>query len=173
MSAKQRDVWFGLIPSTPLGPIWLAASNLGLTVVQVGGTSEELKADLVQMGFTSIYQDDSRLAKPAQQLVEYLHGERTEFDIPIDWTVMTAFQRKVLEKTFEIPYGETRTYAQLAMKVGSPRAARAVGRSQATNPMPLVVPCHRVLGSDGKLHGYGAGEGLPTKSWLLDLEAGS
>ncbi len=88
----------------------------------------------------------------------------------IDWSVLTPFQQKVLQATLAIPYGQTRTYAEIAQQVGKPRAARAVGRAEATNPMPVVIPCHRVIGSDGKLHGYGAGEGLPTKAWLLELE---
>jgi O-6-methylguanine DNA methyltransferase len=77
-----------------------------------------------------------------------------------------------LRATYEIPYGETRTYKQIAEVIGAPGAARAVGRAEATNPMPVVLPCHRVLGSDGKLHGYGAGAGLETKTWLLKLETG-
>jgi methylated-DNA-[protein]-cysteine S-methyltransferase len=72
-----------------------------------------------------------------------------------------------------IPYGHVTTYGDLARQLGVPRAARAVGRAQATNPMPLVIPCHRVIGSDGGLHGYGAGDGLQTKAWLLHLEGAS
>jgi methylated-DNA-[protein]-cysteine S-methyltransferase len=84
--------------------------------------------------------------------------------------LLRPFQREVLQITFEIPYGETRTYSDIAHQMGRERAARAVGRAEATNPMPLVVPCHRVIGSDGKLHGYGGGEGLKTKEWLLKME---
>lgn len=173
MDTNKREAWVSLLPFTPLGPIWLAASNLGLVAVQVGGETAELEADLSRRGFSSISRDDTRLADAMQQLAAYLNGERIHFDFPIDWTGMTDFQRRALQMTFEIPYGETRTYGQIARALGAPRAARAVGRAQATNPMPLVVPCHRVLGADGKLHGYGSGEGLPTKAWLLQLEASS
>jgi len=84
--------------------------------------------------------------------------------------VLRQFQQLVLHATFEIPYGETRTYKEIAGHIGRPRAARAVGRAEATNPMPLILPCHRVIGMDGKLHGYGMAEGLKTKAWLLKLE---
>ena len=86
----------------------------------------------------------------------------------IDWNGVTGFRRAVLEEALRIPRGETRTYGWLAEKVGRPRAARAVGRVMATNPLPIVVPCHRVIGSDGSLRGYGAG--LPMKAALLRAE---
>jgi methylated-DNA-[protein]-cysteine S-methyltransferase len=76
----------------------------------------------------------------------------------------------VLKLVYAIPRGETRTYSEIAHQLRRPRAARAVGRANATNPMPIVIPCHRVIGTDGKLHGYGGGEGLKTKAWLLQLE---
>lgn len=89
---------------------------------------------------------------------------------PIDWSALHPFQRAVLQAVYAIPYGETRTYADIAAQIGREHAYRAVGRANATNPMPLVIPCHRVIGTDGKLHGYGGGEGLKTKEWLLRLE---
>ena len=75
-----------------------------------------------------------------------------------------------MQAVFKIPYGETRTYSEIAVEINRPRAYRAVGRANATNPMPIVIPCHRLIGSDGKLHGYGGGAGLPTKEWLLRME---
>lgn len=92
---------------------------------------------------------------------EYLLGHRQTFNILIDWGVLTPFLEQVLKAT----------YGEIARQVGKPRTVRAVGRAEATNPMPLVIPCHRVLGADGRLHGYGAGEGLKTKAWLLQLES--
>ena len=122
------------------------------------------------MGFNQVVVDQDLLAGPLEQVKEYLSGDRRSFEFPIDWSVLPSFQQSALQATWAIPYGQTRTYAQIAQQVGHPRAARAVGRAEATNPMPLVIPCHRVIGSDGKLHGYGAGDGLKTKSWLLEME---
>jgi methylated-DNA-[protein]-cysteine S-methyltransferase len=114
--------------------------------------------------------DPDKVRDPSRELSEYLTGRRHQFTISIDWSVMWPFQQAALQATFTIPYGETRTYGELATQIGRPRAASAVGRAEATNPMPLVIPCHRVIGADGKLHGYGGGEGLPTKEWLLKME---
>lgn len=103
-----------------------------------------------------------------EQLQALLAG-RALADLPtIDWNGISGFRRAVLEETLRIPAGETRSYGWLAAKVNRPRAARAVGRVMATNPLPLVVPCHRVVGSDGGLHGYGGG--LPMKETLLRAE---
>jgi len=85
---------------------------------------------------------------------------------------MLPFQLAALKATQSIPYGQTKTYAEIACEIGKPQAARAVGRAEATNPIPLVIPCHRVIGTDGKLHGYGGGKGIETKAWLLALESG-
>ena len=98
------------------------------------------------------------------QIKEYLMGKRQEFDLKIDWSVLASdFQRDALRAVFSIPYGETRTYADIAAQIGHPQAFRAMGRANATNPMPLVIPCHRVIGTDGKLHGYGGKGGLKTR----------
>ena len=105
------------------------------------------------------------------QIKEYLTGKRRKFELTIDWLVLASdFQRDALKAVFSIPYGQTRTYAGIAAQIGHPQAFRAVGRANATNPMPLVIPCHRVIGTDGKLHGYGGKGGLKTKEWLLKME---
>ena len=109
----------------------------------------------------------------AQWLVhlrEYLSGKRRAFPLPIAWASLPPFQRAVLRATFALPYGQMRTYGEIAAAIGRPKAARAVGRALATNPMPIVIPCHRVVGHDGRLHGYGGPGGLETKAWLLRLE---
>ena len=100
------------------------------------------------------------------QLVEYLEGKRQVFDLPLD-VRGTPFQRKVYEAVARIPYGHTRSYAEIAREVGQPSAVRAVGSANGANPIPLVIPCHRVIASDGKLGGYGGG--LPLKAKLLEL----
>lgn len=103
-----------------------------------------------------------------QQLDEYFSGQRTTFDLNIDLSATTDFRRVVLEYLATIPYGETRTYTQVAEAVGRARAVRAVGSACATNPVPIVIPCHRVLRSDGSLGGYAGG--LDMKRTLLELE---
>ncbi len=103
-------------------------------------------------------------------LREYFAGSRREFPLEIAWGALPPFQRVVLQAVAAIPYGETRAYGQIAAAIGRPKAARAVGRAVATNPMPIVVPCHRVVGSNGALHGYSGPGGLATKARLLALE---
>ncbi len=105
------------------------------------------------------------------QIKGYLLGERSRFELRLDWSVLASdFQRDALRAVYAIPYGGTRTYAEIAAQIGHPQACRAMGRANATNPMPLVIPCHRVIGTDGTLHGYGGRGGLKTKAWLLKME---
>ena len=114
---------------------------------------------------------ERRQAVPSQldaQLDAYLRGELREFDVPLD-LCGTPFQLLVWGEVLSIPYGQTRPYAAIAADVGRPLGARSVGRANACNPVPIIVPCHRVVGSDGSLTGYGGG--LGSKRWLLDLEA--
>ena len=112
--------------------------------------------------------DPEALAEPARQLAEYFAGERTEFELELR-PAGTAFQQAVWAKLLEIPYGETTSYGALALQLGDPRKVRAVGLANGRNPISIVVPCHRVIGADGSLTGYGGG--LERKRHLLDLEA--
>jgi methylated-DNA-[protein]-cysteine S-methyltransferase len=153
---------------TPLGDLRLAASDLGLIAVEWAAHSSILiPISSVSSGPSSRFQKN---APYARELYEYLNRTRSAFTIPIDWSLFRPFQREALQAVFRIPYGETCTYHDIALEIGRPNASRAVGRANATNPMPIVIPCHRVIGRDGKLHGYGGGEGLRTKEWLLRLE---
>jgi methylated-DNA-[protein]-cysteine S-methyltransferase len=103
-----------------------------------------------------------------RQLKEYFAGRRSEFDLPLA-PEGTEFQREVWKRLQEIPYGETISYGELARRIGNPNASRAVGPANGSNPLPIVIPCHRVIGANGKLTGFGGG--LPTKEALLALEA--
>ncbi|MFC1923609.1 methylated-DNA--[protein]-cysteine S-methyltransferase, partial [Chloroflexota bacterium] len=161
----------GEISSTPLGPIWLAVSERGLVAIEVSPNKDTLISLLNRFDFQQVLVDETKTAAAAHQISQYLQGERETFDLPIDWSVLTPFQEQALRATCAIPYGEVMTYGEIAQQLGNPRAARAVGRAEATNPIPLVIPCHRVIGADGGLHGYGAGAGLETKAWLLELES--
>jgi methylated-DNA-[protein]-cysteine S-methyltransferase len=110
-------------------------------------------------------------AEAVRQLDDYFHGRRRRFELPLAMDTLTPFTAKVLRTLAQVPFGSTLTYGELAALAGYPRAARAVGRVMATNPFPIIIPCHRVLGTDGKMTGYSGGEGIATKQWLLCFEA--
>jgi methylated-DNA-[protein]-cysteine S-methyltransferase len=173
MISAGSSAWMGSVGGTPLGEIWAAMSIQGLVAVEFPSSLDGFTMRLNRMGFDPVEYDPSAVRLVMDQIEAYLGGWLRTFDLPIDWSVVTPFQRLTLQATVAIPYGQTTTYSEIANRINRPRAARAVGRAQATNPMPLVIPCHRVLGVDGRLHGYGAGEGLATKAWLLGLEAGN
>jgi methylated-DNA-[protein]-cysteine S-methyltransferase len=114
-----------------------------------------------------VERDDEILEKTRTQLNEYLQGRRREFDIPV-LIVGTAFQKSIWNELMKVPYGATSTYGQIAEDISSPKAVRAVGNANSANPISIIVPCHRIIGSDGGLVGYGGG--LSVKRRLLDLE---
>ena len=141
---------------TPFGPLWLAAGGGGLTSIAFHGPA----------GAES---EDPLLADAEQQLLAYFAGELERFDVPLS-PRGTDFQRRVWNAVAAIPYGATTTYSAIAATVGSPYACRAVGAANGRNPLPIVVPCHRVIGASGSLTGYGGG--LKVKRALLALETG-
>ena len=169
MKTPAKTISLGELNGTPLGDFRIAVSDLGLVAIEWADAQPELDQYLQRLKSTLI-SNQKKVAPYAKELKEYLQGKRTAFTIPIDWTPFTAFQREALQAVFRIPYGETRTYIDIAREIDRPHAYRAVGAANAMNPMPIIVPCHRVIGMDGKLHGYGGGEGIPTKEWLLKLE---
>ncbi len=162
-------IYIGELNGTRLGDLRLAASDLGLVAVEWEDSQLEFDSYLQRIN-RPIEPNLKKIAPYAKELREYLSGKRNAFTIPIDWSLFRPFQRDALQAVFRIPYGETSTYHDIAIEIGRPNASRAVGRANATNPMPIVIPCHRVIGKDGKLHGYGGGEGLKTKEWLLQME---
>lgn len=113
----------------------------------------------------------SILTEAMGQIVAYLDGSLRKFDLPIDWTAISPFARAIRETCLKIPYATTVTYSQLADQAGHAGKARAVGNVNARNPLPLVIPCHRVVGKDGSLRGYLGPGGVKTKAWLLEMEA--
>lgn len=112
-----------------------------------------------------------QFARLTTQLREYFAGDRSEFDLPLDPPPMSSFAAAVLNETARIPYGQTETYGQIAQHIGRPAAARAVGQALGANPLAILIPCHRVLASDGSLGGYSAPGGVAVKRRLLSLEA--
>jgi len=168
--STSQITYIGVANPTPLGPVWVAVSRNGLVRVEIDTQEPEFLQSLELRGFESFVLSTTKVSKPVKELSEYLDGKRRTFNLRIDWSVMTSFQRRVLKLVSAIPYGETTTYGEIACELGKPRAARAVGQANANNPIPLIIPCHRVIGSDGKLRGYGAAGGIDTKNWLLHLE---
>ncbi|MEX5305138.1 methylated-DNA--[protein]-cysteine S-methyltransferase [Kocuria sp. CPCC 205258] len=155
--------------STPVGVLLLAATEEGL--VRVAYAREDHEAvlqDLARRISPRVLHAPVRLAPAVRQLEEYFAGTRTGFDLPLDRSLSHGFRRLVQEHLPEIGYGRTESYGAVARSVGRPQAVRAVGTACATNPLPVVVPCHRVLRGDGGLGGYVGG--LEAKAALLELE---
>ncbi|MFW3386303.1 UNVERIFIED_CONTAM: methylated-DNA--[protein]-cysteine S-methyltransferase [Kocuria sp. CPCC 205274] len=155
--------------STPVGVLLLAATEEGL--VRVAYAREDHEAvlqDLARRISPRVLHAPARLAPAVRQLEEYFAGTRTGFDLPLDRSLSHGFRRLVQEHLPEIGYGRTESYGAVARSVGRPQAVRAVGTACATNPLPVVVPCHRVLRGDGGLGGYVGG--LEAKAALLELE---
>jgi methylated-DNA-[protein]-cysteine S-methyltransferase len=165
-----QPVAIGMLSSSPIGPLWVALSDMGLMVVDWSMTQSEFTHKLQKRFNMYVVYDKTRTEESLHQLSEYLAGIRRQFTISLDLTRMSPFQSQVLQLTSDIPYGQTSTYKEIAARIGNPRAARAVGRVEATNPIPFIIPCHRVIGSDGSLHGYAGPGGINLKSWLLKLE---
>jgi methylated-DNA-[protein]-cysteine S-methyltransferase len=172
----SRDVAFTVHPS-PIGDLLLAATDQGLALVgfRESGASGETRADaalerLAREVGQRVVRAPERLGAVARQFDEYFAGTRQVFDLPLDLRLAHGFRRVVLDHLLAIGYGRTAGYADVAAAAGNPRAVRAVGSACAHNPVPVVVPCHRVLRSDGSLGGYAGG--LEVKRFLLTLEAG-
>jgi len=169
---ENPRILLGSVLTARLGRIWIAVSPKGLVAVQFGVSSVRFLSSVTRLTRAEPLVGQTQLQSLTRQLKEYAEGRRSAFNLSIDWSVVSSeFQRRALRAVLEIPYGETRTYGQIAAQIGFPLCARAVGRANATNPMPLVIPCHRVIGGDGRLHGYGGSGGLRTKAWLLRMEA--
>jgi methylated-DNA-[protein]-cysteine S-methyltransferase len=167
---KTASTSIGLLPSSPIGPLWVAISDFGVVAVDWDMSQQDFTEKILNQFRTTVAVDEFRTKEALQQISEYLSGIRKQFDLQIDLIGMSPFQKEVLQRTLDIPYGQTLTYKQIAIQLGNSQAARAVGRVEATNPIPLVIPCHRVIGTDGKLHGYGGPGGVALKAWLLELE---
>jgi methylated-DNA-[protein]-cysteine S-methyltransferase len=163
------DVAYSTVDS-PLGPLMVAATPRGVVRVSYSQFRDDdaVLADLARRVSPRVLEAPARLDGARRELDEYFEGRRTEFDLPIDWTLTRGFTTEVLRATAAVGFGETTTYAEVALAAGSPRAVRAAGNSLGSNPMPIVVPCHRVLRTGGALGGYTGG--VERKEFLLRLE---
>jgi len=154
---------------SPLGPIWLAATCTGLCTIGLGAKQPENFFAWVSRHLPgmALREDHTALTAAVAQLDEYFAGRRRTFDLVLDIRG-TTFQNDVWAQLMQVPYGSTTTYGEIAQRIGRPRASRAVGAAIGANPLPIVVPCHRVIGAQGTLIGYGGG--LENKTILLDIE---
>jgi methylated-DNA-[protein]-cysteine S-methyltransferase len=154
---------------SPFGPLLLAGTRRG--VVRIGlptQDGEELLEEIAAKVSPRVLEAPARLDPLRRELDLYFEGRLRDFDLPLDWQLSKDFRRRALRAVNRIPYGKTRTYAQVAKSAGNERAVRAAGSACGSNPIPIVVPCHRVLRTGGGLGGYGGG--LPMKESLLRLE---
>lgn len=155
-------VYYTLV-SSPIGPLMLTSGGQALTGLYMSGPEGDFP---VSAGWL---REDGAVPFPeaARQLESYFNGTMTEFDLPLD-PQGTPFQKRVWQQLIAIPFGTTISYGELATRLGDPKAVRAVGLANGRNPISIIIPCHRVIGSNGKLVGYGGG--LPRKAALLDFE---
>ena len=158
------------IIDTSIGPIGIAASTEGIVHIELRCPPEEKFAKELGAGYDAEASPDPYdllIMQTIREIQEYLDGMRVEFMVPVDMRG-ADFCKRVWKALMKIPFGRTCSYGDIAREVGKPRAARAVGQAVGSNPLPLVAPCHRVVGADGKLTGFGSG--LDLKAYLLDLE---
>ena len=155
---------------TPIGPVFAAASGAGVCRITSGVSTEAFETDMLnrfeaELAFAP---DDALLASVEEQITRYFEGRLKVFDLPMDFLRGTSFTRRVWTAQQAIPYGQWRSYKWVAEQVRRPRAARAVGQANSNNDIGILVPCHRVITSDGRLGGYGGRPDI--KAFLLDLE---
>jgi methylated-DNA-[protein]-cysteine S-methyltransferase len=160
------------VVDSPLGPLWVAVGPRGLLNIHYGADPSPLELRRIVRAYgPGVLPDARRVDDVARELDQYFSGKRRAFDVTVDLSPLTAFQRRVLSVTARVPYGELVTYAKVAHSAGNDRAYRAAAGAIGDNPIPIVVPCHRVVASDGTLGGYAGG--LDAKRRLLQLERGS
>jgi methylated-DNA-[protein]-cysteine S-methyltransferase len=175
-SRRQVGRWFAQtapliqwdVIQSPLGALYIAASAQGLSSLDFGVNQAEFLSRVDSLARTE--RDPAALSSIVEQLQAYFAGDRLSFDLPLDLGRLTPFQLGVLQAARGIPPGRVWTYGQIARAIGKPKASRAVGQALGCNPLPIVIPCHRVIASDGGLGGYSGGGGLQSKRFLLSLE---
>jgi methylated-DNA-[protein]-cysteine S-methyltransferase len=161
------DVAYDLV-DTPIGTLLIAATDRGLCRIAYDADAEQEVERRARSFGVRVLRSASPIDPARHQLDEYFEGHRQRFELPLDIDSLAEFNRRVLDELARVPYGEVVTYGELATRSARPRAARAVGTVMNRNPLPIVLPCHRVIGSTGKLVGYGGG--LERKEALLRLE---
>jgi len=161
------DVGFDVVDS-PIGDLLVAASDRGLAAISFDSDPEDQLERLARIAGPWVLRSPRSVDLARRELDEYFEGRRRNFDVSLDLRALPPFTLSVLDELVRVPYGETTTYGKLALRVGHPRAARAVGTVMNRNRIPIVLPCHRVVGATGSLTGYAGG--LDVKERLLELE---
>jgi methylated-DNA-[protein]-cysteine S-methyltransferase len=176
LAARARDEGLAdvayTVEASPVGDLMLAITPRGLVKISyadIYSTDDALEQISARIS-PRVLEDRASLDEVLRQLDEYFEGRRREFELPLDRTLMRGFGRRVLDRTAQIPYGQVATYGEVARDIGSPRASRAAGNALGANPIPIVVPCHRVIRSGGVIGNYGGGP--ERKIRLLELERG-
>jgi methylated-DNA-[protein]-cysteine S-methyltransferase len=175
VARAQREgletVGYGVVDS-PLGPLWIAVGPKGVLAIHYGAEPSAQELGRIVRTYGPGLLPDTRRSDPvARELDQYFAGKRKTFDIAFDLAGLTDFQRRILGATARVAYGDVATYARVAAKAGNGKASRATGQALTANPIPIVVPCHRIVASDGTLGGYAGG--LEAKRRLLALEGGT
>ncbi len=166
-----ETIGYGVVDS-PFGPLWIAVGPRGVVAIDYGAEPSANEIARIVRAYGPGLLPDARRSDPvARQLDQYFAGKRKSFDIAIDLSPLTDFQRRILAATAKVGYGDVTTYARVAAKAGNQKASRAAGAALAANPIPIVVPCHRIVATDGTLGGYAGG--LEAKRRLLALEGGT
>ena len=170
MRRKMLDVKiFYTSVDSPIGAAFIASTPKGICAITLAVSEEAFLSEIKEYGAPQ--RDDKRFIELIKDLKDYFSGKEADFHkYHLDTSTGTEFQKKVWRKLLDIPYGETRSYKWLADEVGSPKGFRAVGGANGKNPVPIIIPCHRVINSDGTLGGYSGGVWI--KEWLLKLESG-
>ncbi len=167
MPTAPTRVHYSHIETGHVGEVWFAESDRGLWRITFGSSRARFLSELAGDGIEAI-PDQKRTAATRRALVDYFTGKTRTFDRKLDWSRLRGFDRKALRVCARIPYGKTLSYGEIARRAGSPGGARAAGQAMGKNPFPIIVPCHRVVKSDGTIGGFGGG--LHHKRALLELE---
>ena len=170
-SAGLLDVAYSLLDS-PVGTLLIATTRRGLVRIAYldGDQEDDTLQDLAATVSPRVLSAPRRLDEPRRELEEYFAGRRRQFELPLDWQLTRGFARRVLQATARIPFGSVSSYKQVATEAGSPRGFRAAGNALGSNPLPIIIPCHRVLHAGGGLGGYTGG--VERKRLLLAVERG-
>ncbi|OGO17787.1 MAG: hypothetical protein A2Z14_06900 [Chloroflexi bacterium RBG_16_48_8] len=167
---RSPRLYYGVMQKTPIGPIFIVVGDRGVVAIEIGVKEAEFASRVGRKFKAVVVRSPERVAGVIKQLQEYFEGKRSSFKLNLYLDDLSHFQQQVLLATLDIPRGQITTYGEMARRLGKVQWARAVGQALARNPIPILIPCHRVLASDGSLHGYSGGRGIETKEQLLLLE---